>query len=143
MKRKQGEFPWNNYWVYEVWHRKEGRWMVNFISMTSEYRTTSSRARYRMSTNLGRFLKDDEHVDHIDNDKSNDDINNLQILSPLENRIKQEKLYREQNPSEVSLICATCTKTFKREIKNYNYKKKKGQEKFYCSRPCGYIGLRK
>lgn len=54
-------------------------------------RTTISYARYLMSVKLGRLLTDHEHVDHIDNDKTNDLIDNLQILTPEENRDKYTK----------------------------------------------------
>lgn len=42
-------------------------------------------SRYLMSVKLGRELLEDEQVDHIDNDPTNDDINNLQILSGKDN----------------------------------------------------------
>lgn len=51
-------------------------------------RTTISYARYLMSVKLNRFLDRNEEVDHIDNDKTNDSIENLQILSSKENKEK-------------------------------------------------------
>lgn len=42
-------------------------------------------SRFLMQQKLGRELSSDEHVDHIDEDFTNDDIDNLQILSPAEN----------------------------------------------------------
>jgi len=44
-------------------------------------KTTTAYARYLLAVKLGRFLTKDETVDHIDNDKTNDSIDNLQILS--------------------------------------------------------------
>lgn len=47
-------------------------------------------SRYLMEQKLGRRLRPDEHVDHIDEDKANDSISNLQILSPVEHAIKSK-----------------------------------------------------
>ena len=76
MKRIRAEYPYDDYWLYVVWHKKEGRWQANLvkISDTSE-RTTLSFARYVMSVKLGRLLNTaTEHVDHINNNKSDDRI---------------------------------------------------------------------
>ena len=70
----------------------QGRNSVCLYNSETKKRHTVSYARYLMSTHLGRFLDKDEHVDHIDNDKSNDVITNLQILSQLENNRKQARL---------------------------------------------------
>ena len=42
-----------------------------------------------MENHLGRLLEDWETVDHIDNDETNDEISNLQILSLQDNILKQ------------------------------------------------------
>lgn len=68
---------------------KENRTMVCLVN-SKEDRTTISLARYKMSVKLGRLLADDEQVDHIDNDKTNDSIDNLQLLSPAENMEKYQ-----------------------------------------------------
>src|SRR5690606_11700315 len=51
-------------------------------------RTTMLYSRWLMQEHLGRELGPDEHVDHIDEDKTNDDLSNLQILTPSENTRK-------------------------------------------------------
>lgn len=50
--------------------------------------TSTAYARYLMSVKLKRYLHDDEEVDHIYNDFTNDSIDNLQILSGSENTKK-------------------------------------------------------
>jgi len=72
-------------------------------------RSTTSYARYLMSVHLGRFLESYEQVDHIDHDKTNDVLENLQILSISENNIK-ESLYKGRLMSE--LICPECSMHF-------------------------------
>lgn len=42
-------------------------------------------ARYLMAVHRGSYLSDNETVDHIDESKSNDNIENLQVLSRAEN----------------------------------------------------------
>ena len=65
-----------------------------------------------MSVKEGRILKPYEHVDHIDNDCTNDIIENLQILSPSDNNKKEAKHHGKQM---VLLKCPNCKKIFKRE----------------------------
>lgn len=66
----------------------------NVILFNTQFdRSTVSYARYLMAVKLGRFLTDQEEVDHIDDNRTNDDINNLQILTPKQNREKREKHY--------------------------------------------------
>ena len=100
MKRKHAEFPYSEYWIYKVWHEKEGRWQANLIyKEDTTKRTTISYARYVLSVHLGRLLDSKtEHVDHIDNNCANDELENLQILSPEDNKLKFELLYRNANP---------------------------------------------
>ena len=77
----QIEPPFVGQWKHAyVVRNKENRNMVCLFNSNKD-RTTIALARYRMAVKLGRMLRDDEQVDHIDNDKTNDDINNLQILS--------------------------------------------------------------
>lgn len=74
-------------------------------------RTTVSYARYLMSCHLGRYLNSDEHVDHIDGNKLNDIIENLQILSPKDNNIK--KLYQTGKKLKMlEMKCPSCGVNF-------------------------------
>lgn len=87
----QAEYPYDKYNLYIVHHKKENR---NYAVLTPIYknselkRTTISYARYLMSVKLKRFLTVEETVDHIDNDRTNDSIENLQILSDKEDKKK-------------------------------------------------------
>jgi len=74
-------------------------------------RTTTAYARYLLSVKLGRFLTDDEEADHIDENKANDVIENLQILAKSENVTKSNK----RNGSKISKIkCPNCNSIFLR-----------------------------
>jgi len=50
--------------------------------------TTMSYARWLMTQHLGRRLRLDEHVDHINEDALDDRIDNYQILTPSQNARK-------------------------------------------------------
>lgn len=93
---------------------------------------TTSNARYLMEKHLNRELSMFEEVDHIDNDSSNDEIINLQVLSKQDNIEKSKKLAKE-----IEVTCECCGSefsilysVFKRNQITLN---KKGP---YCSKSC-------
>lgn len=87
------EHPFDGYTLYVLYHKREGRNMAQLVS--KEHRTTMSYARYLYSVKEGRMLSKLEQVDHIDNDKTNDAVENLRILTARENSIKQGMLMRK------------------------------------------------
>lgn len=91
-------------------------------------RTTTSYARYLISVVNGRYLTEDEEVDHIDNDCTNDEISNLQILT-IEQHKEKTKLHCEGR-TMIWCICAYCGKSFEREVRNIR------NNKTLCSRSC-------
>lgn len=79
------EPPFDSMWKHAyVVKNSENRNMVCLVNGAKD-RTTMALARYKMAVKLGRMLRDDEQVDHIDNDKTNDAIDNLQILTAEQN----------------------------------------------------------
>ena len=138
MKRVQAEFPYQDYWLYIVFHKKENRRMANLILKNdTKVRTTISYARYLMTVNLKRLLTEDEEVDHVDNDCTNDIIDNLQILSKEGNRKKQDDFLKQKRPPiMVSLICPVCKNHFEYLARNYRFHTKNGRTRFNCSRQC-------
>lgn len=95
-------------------------------------RTTMSYARYLMSVHLGRYLLPDEHVDHIDNNKLNDTVDNLQIMSQADNTRKSALT----GESLVKLICPHCGSNFKRRRGNTNLVYSRRYKLTFCSRSC-------
>lgn len=119
------------YKVYKVWHKKEGRWFA-ILFANEKNRTSMSWARYQMCLHLGRRLDRSETVDHIDGDKTNDDISNLQILSLADNIKKSAK-----QPEMITLTCPYCGKVFQRRKKNTNLVPYRSHIKtMSCSRHC-------
>ena len=144
MKRICADYPYDDFWLYIIHHRKENRRMANLISKNdSKSRTTISYARYLMSVHSKRLLNKEEHVDHIDNDKMNDSLYNLQILSPRENKSKQEMHNSIVNPKFVCLKCSSCGILFDYPARNHRFYSKQGQQRFHCSKECGYKSLRR
>jgi hypothetical protein len=78
--------------------------------------------RYLMSEYIKRPLKSQEYVDHIDGNKLNNDIKNLQILTPLKHNQKHRGIRKK-------VKCNIC--------------KKITINKKYCCWKCNCIGQRK
>lgn len=133
MARQRAEYPFDDYYLHVVYHKGEGRRYANLVPIdkTKHKRRTTSYARYLMSIREGRFLTKDEEVDHIDNNKLNDDIDNLQILTPEENRKKAE--VRVQTKMAV-IKCPHCGKIFEKPRGNTHLVK--GGSYTSCSRHC-------
>jgi hypothetical protein len=93
-------------------------------------RSSTQYARYLVAVKLGRYLSEKEHVDHIDNDKTNDEVSNLQILTLAENNKKEGQ---RKGKEMVRLICPNCKNEFNRLKKNF------GENRIhYCSKKCCY-----
>lgn len=127
----------NNYKAAYLNTNKEPRRVVLLVKKDGS-KTSMSYARYIMTCHLKRFLYKHEHVDHIDNNKLNDVIENLQILSPRENNIKSIKHSGRSKKPDVKLICPVCKTEFVRPFHRVNFRIIKGV-KPCCSRKCGGI----
>ena len=89
----------------------------------------------------GRLLLDNETADHIDEDFTNDDVNNLQILTRPANILKSFEANPERH-TELSIhICPQCNDKFvakARQVRGNQIKQNKDGP--FCSRRCA--GLR-
>ena len=96
--------------VYGPYLRKDNRKHVILIHEDGR-RQTVSYPKYLLQNHIGRDLVGDETVDHIDDDFTNNDIDNLQILTRADN----SKKHSDQHPAEVyDLECINCGKMFTR-----------------------------
>ena len=134
--RIDSPMPFETYHCYLNHHKKMDRMQVCLYDPITRKRRTILYSKFLMSCKLGRILTPDEEVDHIDHDKTNDDINNLQILTKEENREKQSLTY---NKAMVDKICGYCGITFQKEKRN-TYTPRKN---FFCCRQCLYDSQRK
>jgi hypothetical protein len=121
------DFPFNEYKLYIILHSKECRRMACLYNPINKKRKTISYARYLMSVKLKRELLKNEEVDHINDDKLDDRIENLQILSKSANVIKNNI------KDKITYICPICGKNF---IPTRNQTNRITP---CCSRKCGGI----
>lgn len=126
MKGIKGTVPYNGALIYKQWHKKECRWYA-IVYWNENKRTTKSWARYLMETHLGRFLAPSETVDHIDGNKTNDVLENLQILTIAENVKKSAR-----KAKIITIICDNCGELFQR---NASLIRKK-QNNIFCKPEC-------
>lgn len=118
--------------IYGPYTRKDGRKHVVIVHGDGR-KQTKSYPRLLMEQYLGRELLPEETVDHINNDKTDDRIENLQILS-LANNAKKEMALRPRKL--YSFICPNCGKQAVKFTNNVLNNKKKGRTGPFCSRSC-------
>jgi hypothetical protein len=126
----QLEYPFNKDWKFGyLFTNREQRKCVHLYK-ENKIRKTTLYSRYLMSVYLGRYLNKNEEVDHIDNNKTNDILSNLQILTPLENHNKSAR-----KAVLITLICPICKKEYTIPKRcNWGINKKRT-----CSKKCGRI----
>lgn len=99
-------------------------------------RTTISYARYLMGVKLGAIVSSDFEVDHKDDDKTNDDINNLQLLTKLENSLKENERYRIHEQVRYTLHCTNCESPFILTEREWKMRVAQNLVNICCSRSC-------
>lgn len=117
------------YGPYEFMPNRKG-----VIFYDSETRTRvggTSYARWKMQKAIGRKLRFEEKVDHIDGNCSNDDLSNLQILSNQENVIKS-KMPKEM----ITFICPVCKKEATKPAFLVRGNRRQGKAGPYCGHIC-------
>lgn len=130
------DFPFNqDYKSGYLNINKEPRRVILLVRNDNS-QTSISYARYLMSCHLNRYLSKEEHVDHIDNDKLNDMIENLQILSIEENNYKSRVNLGIKLAEDITLTCPVCSNEFPRPSRNIKHKLESGKSPC-CSRKCG------
>jgi len=103
---------------------------------SNQNKSLISYARYLVCVKLGYILSSDFEVDHKDDDKTNDDINNLQVLTSKQNKLKQQYNYIMNEQVCYGFYCAYCEIPFiltEREVKMRLAQK---VELAFCSHAC-------
>ena len=98
-------------------------------------------ARYLMEEYLGRKLREDEEVHHKDHDKTNDVIENLEVINSTEHR-KHHNPLKYKDTIEQCYVCGkSFTFTAKQHSNKYKQRKRKPDtvDKYFCSRKCSGI----
>jgi hypothetical protein len=116
---------------------KEKRWYIHI--KLENGRLCLTLARFLYQEYIGRILSSKEEVDHIDENKLNDSIENLQILSEAEN-IRKSNTHNKTKYFQLKEICFWCDKKFILTPKQQQQKvadlKRGRNPNYYCSRSC-------
>ena len=120
--------------IYGPYTRKDGRKHVILYDPETQKRTTVSYPKYLMEQHLGRKLGPDETVDHKDDDFTNDSLDNLQILTRVENIKKAARL----RPAEIlDFKCSICNINFTLDAPTYRHNQVNNNRAGpFCSRSC-------
>ena len=122
------------------YYKKKG-YITAYLAVNKEHRrvctlrmadgtmTSMAYAKYLYTSYHNCDIENGDHVDHINGDKLDDRIENLQIISGTYNRQKDHK-HKEM----VLCICPVCGKEFLFEKRNLPFKPNP-----CCSRKCGGI----
>lgn len=132
------EYPYTEYWTHAYMSQKKsgrekGRRNVTLVNRDTKERSSTSYARYLMSVHLKRMLNEDEHVDHINEDKTDDRIENYQILT-----LEQNNLKSAQSCTYLKADCPACGKTFFRRKNCLSKSQLDKLTPLSCSKECGY-----
>jgi hypothetical protein len=131
-------YPEGTYHYSPSLSKSEGRLVVSII-LPDGKRTTCSNSRFIMQCHLGKFLSKNEEVDHINGDRLDDRLDNLQVISSSEN--KEKWALSNGGRKMVLLKCPVCDTIFIREHSK-THLAKKGKATF-CSKKCLTISVTK
>lgn len=113
--------------------RKKDNRLIVIATYNNGYKTTISYPKYLMEVHLGRYLEDEETIDHIDNNPLNNDITNLRVLK--RNIHTYEDALRNK---DILVRCTFCGKEFsiKGDKVHCRNRKDRYQSGYFCSRQC-------
>lgn len=112
----------------------DGRMRVDVRTKDKPRGTTHQYAKVVLEAHLGRKLTSRETVDHVDEDKTNDSVGNLQVLSLADNAAKSSKRLKA-----ISFNCPHCGSSFELSGKKLSYaisNRKRGKSGPFCGRKC-------
>lgn len=125
--------PYNNCKIFGPYKSsKDGRLRI-IAQFPNGTKKTVSYPKYIKEIELGRYLLDNETIDHIDGNFLNNDLSNLRVI----NRKEHAKQDVERN-KDVEVICSYCGKKF--IIKGSKLSQRNRPDKintgYFCSKQC-------
>ena len=112
--------------------QKDGRKMV----YDKDKKQVVPYARYLMEQYLGRKLREDEEVHHKDHDKTNDVIENLEVINSTEHRKHHNPLKYKDTIEQ----CYVCGKSFTFTAKQHSNKYLESGVRIAPDPPDYYVG---
>jgi hypothetical protein len=137
--RHKGLFSmvYENCKIYGPYFRKDGRQHVVLIHSDGRKQTVSY-PRFLTEKRLGRYLLEDETIDHLDNNFNNNVEENIRIVSRREHVVDDVIRHEQQ-----SFICPECGIMFSPDMHEAVQARKKGKAGPFCSKSCsGRYGQR-
>jgi len=119
--------------MYGPYKRKDGRMHVIWVDKGKKQ--TQSYPRFLMEQVLGRKLESWEEVDHINNNFTDNRLENLQVISKIQNHYK-ELNRQERKAKTVELICSFCGRVFTRPFRTEKRRLSNNKAGPYCSKQC-------
>ena len=119
--------------VYGPYKGKDGRQRIITV-FPDGARKGVSYPKFLMENHLGRYLNEDETVDHIDCDFTNNDLSNLQILPRRYHAYLDAKRYANKD-----LICPECNTSFTlsgRKLNDAIHNRKRNKAGPFCGKSC-------
>ena len=136
---EEAKYPFEKCYLGEIYiNKRSGRRCIPIYSrVNGEFKSTGMLyARYLKQVELGRFLTKNEIVDHIDSNRLNDNIKNLQVLTVDEHLKKSAQDQNEMAP-EIEICCSGCNKEFIRYLRYVRVKLKYSKlNNLFCSPEC-------
>lgn len=123
---------YEEYEAKKIYQNKDGRFRI-YLAKFKQAKTISY-PKYLMEIHLGRYLDDDETVDHIDEDFTNNNINNLRVLK-RKIHCKNDALRNKP----MSFVCPECGiefVLFGDKLHDASCNRKKGKAGPFCGRSC-------
>lgn len=91
---------------------------------------------------IGRLLEPDEEVHHEDEDKHNNELSNLKIMTPGKHaQLHALKRWEGKRVKRVELTCPKCKAKFKLTPKQYKHRKNTNKNGIHCSVSCAASGV--
>jgi hypothetical protein len=117
--------------------KKKSRWYDiqgyrgRFIYYSDGTRKTSLHHREVMEEYLARSLESNEVVHHLDGDKLNNELSNLQLMTR-----SSHSSGHSGEPEYWTLVCLQCQKSFVRKARIERDKKRRRKRGPFCSKKC-------
>lgn len=124
---------YEHYKIYGPYIAKDGRKRI--VAVYGKVKTTISYPKYLIEVSIGRHLKSDEQIHHIDGDFTNNDLNNLKIVKLGDH----QRLHCPEQYTNQEDVCVWCNNSFimtKQHIKSRREKRAIGRPGPFCSRHC-------
>lgn len=130
--------------TYGPYRRSDGRAHVIHYDPSTKTRKTQSYPRFLMEQHLGRCLTPLEEVDHINEDRTDDRIDNYQLLPKGANLKKHHESSSHRKEEVWRFQCSICGKSFERPARRVRDKQhRQGAAGPFCSKGCsGTYGAR-